>query len=80
MKIEILPHAKERMKVYGISESMIKETLENPDKIIESYGNRLIAQRKINSHVLRVVYEERNSTKVVITAYKAKSERYEIQV
>jgi hypothetical protein len=78
MKIEILPHARERMAVYGVSEDMVKETLENPDKTVAGYSNRFIAQRKLDGYVLRVVYEEKHSTKTVITVYKAKSDRYEI--
>lgn len=78
MHIEILPHARERMAVYNVLEEMVKAALEKPDKIVESYGGRKIAQKMLNGYVLRVIYEEKNSTKIVITVYKAKSGRYEI--
>ncbi|MDI6721794.1 MAG: DUF4258 domain-containing protein [Candidatus Aenigmarchaeota archaeon] len=78
MKIEILEHAKERMKVYDIEEELVLKTVENPDNVAESYNNRKIAQRKLNGYVIRVIYEEKNSTKIIITVYKAKSGRYEI--
>jgi len=78
MKIEILDHARERMDIYGVLEALVKETLEEPDSVAESYNNRKIAQKKINGYVLRVIYEEKNATKIIITVYKAKSGRYEI--
>ncbi|HLD85804.1 MAG TPA: DUF4258 domain-containing protein [archaeon] len=78
MKIEILDHARERMNIYDVSETLVKETLEKPDSIVASYNNRKIAQKKLNGYVLRVIFEESNSTKIVVTVYKAKSGRYEI--
>lgn len=78
MNIEILPHARERMAVYNVTENLVKETIENPDNIVEGYENRKIAQKKLNGYVLRVVYEEKNSSRIVITVYKAKGGRYEI--
>ena len=78
MKIEILDHARKRMEIYDVSEALVKETIEKPDSIADGYNNRKIAQKKLNGYMLRVIYEEKNSTKIVITIYKAKSGRYEI--
>ncbi len=80
MKIEIPPHAKDRMAVYNVSEEMVKAALEKPDNIVEGYSGRKIAQKKLNGYVLRVIYEEKNSIKIVVTVYKVRSDRYEIQV
>lgn len=68
----------ERMQLYEISEMQIEEALEKPDNIFDGKKGRKIAQKRINSHVLRVIFEEQTNTKIVITAYKAQSERYEI--
>lgn len=78
MNIEIITHAKDRMSIYGITEEFAKSAVENPDSVVEGQNNRKIAQKKLNGYILRVIYEERNSTKVIVTAYKARSDRYEI--
>ena len=57
---------------------MVKETLEKPDNVADGYNNRKIAQKKLNGYVIRVVYEEDDSTEIVVTVYKARSGRYEI--
>ncbi|MCD6247241.1 MAG: DUF4258 domain-containing protein [Candidatus Diapherotrites archaeon] len=77
-KIRITKHAMERMEKYGISEALVIETLKRPKVLIEGYAGRKIAQRKLNSYVLRVVFEKKRNEIVVITVYKARRERYEI--
>ncbi|MBS3057030.1 MAG: DUF4258 domain-containing protein [Candidatus Diapherotrites archaeon] len=78
MKIRITEHAKERMLRYGISEEQIEEALDTPDSIAKGDKGRKIAQKRLNGYVLRIIYEEDLNGKVVITTYKARSERYEI--
>ena len=78
MEMKILDHAKERMRKYDVNEDIVKETVENPDNEVKGYGGKLIAQKKLNNYVLRVVYEKQKDIKVVITVYKARRERYEI--
>jgi len=78
MDIRILHHAKQRMQAYNVDERMVEETIRNPDREAPGYGGRLIAQKKLDGYVLRVVYEKQNHQKVVITVYKAKWERYEM--
>ena len=78
MEITILRHARERMEAYNVDERLVAETLHNPDREIPGYGGRMIAQKKLNGYVLRVIYEKGTNTKVVITVYKARRERHEI--
>jgi hypothetical protein len=82
MDIEITSHAKERMRAYNVSKERVIETIENPTNILPGYGNRTIYQKALNSHILRVVVEEGKEIKgrIVITVYKARSGRYEIQI
>lgn len=63
MEIEITYHAKERMKTYGITENLVKGTIENPDNVMDSYGGRNIYQKKLNDYVLRVIVEENREIK-----------------
>ncbi len=78
MKIIISEHAKERMQKYGLKEHDIKDCLDNASSIIDGKDGRKIAQKNLNSYVLRVIYEKKEDVIIVITTYKAKSERYEI--
>jgi len=78
MRIRITRHALGRMRSYGISEELIEEAMKKPDSMVDGEKGRKIAQKRINRHVLRIIYEEWEDEKIVITVYKAKSERYEI--
>ena len=78
MRIEITDHAKKRMQDYNISEDLVLETIRSPDNIVETYGDRNIFQKKLNGYVLRLIVEENEGIKTVITLYKARSGRYEI--
>ncbi len=73
LKIEIL-------KKHGVevSISMVEDIIKNPDKIERGYKNRMIAQKRISeNHVLRVVYEEGEEQRLVITIYPGRRSRYE---
>ncbi len=80
MAIEITSHAKERMRKYNVSDELVRSTVENPTSTMEGYGNRIIYQKKLNGHTLRVIVEKGKGIKesIVITVYKARSGRYEI--
>ncbi len=78
MKIDITEHAKERMEEYNVSEDLVKDTIHNPDSVVEGYGGRKIYQKKLNNYIVRVIVEENKEIKRVITVYKTKSGRYGI--
>lgn len=78
MKLRITKHARKRMEKYGISEKIVQEGMEEPDSIVEGHSGRKIAQSKINNHVLRIIFEKEKDSSVIVTVYKARSERYEI--
>ena len=78
MKIRITAHAENRMEKYDLSRSLVVKSMEDPDSIIDGHSGRKIAQKKLNGYVLRVIYEEEKGINVIVTVYKAKSERYEI--
>lgn len=78
MKLRITKHAEKRMEMYEISESLVKNAMENPNSVVEGHSGRKVAQKKLNGYVLRVIYEEEKGINVIVTVYKAKSERYEI--
>lgn len=73
MTIEMIPLAKMKMEKRGIKKEMVIETIEDPDNILDGHTGRKIAQRlytdKDDKKLLRVVYEEEDGEKVVITCY-----------
>ena len=78
-------YAKEsvRRKVLSrdLSDELIGMTLMEPDSVVAGRGNRLIAQRLLpktglGKLLIRVVYEENQGEKVVVTAYWTRPKRY----
>lgn len=72
-KIEIIPIARKKLSRRGISEDWIKETITNPDQLVQGYGGRKVAQRKYmiedKEYLLRVVFEEKEESCNVVTGY-----------
>ena len=78
MEVTIRDHARQRVQRYNIGQSLVEEALRHPDNEIAGYSGRRIAQKRLDGYVLRVVYETKNYTKIVVTVYKAKRERYQV--
>ena len=76
MKVIIPHYAKERIKIYNLTEDLVKGALINPDETVKGYKGRLIAHKLLNEHILRVVYMKIEKGLKVITVYPAKKERY----
>ena len=75
--IRVTAHARGRMAKYGVEESLVRDALEKPSSLLEGHSGRKIAQKKLNGYVLRVVFKKENDVFIVVTVYKARSERYE---
>lgn len=87
MTIVFSPHAEDKLQLFRergfpISKEQILDCVKNPDKIAAGCRGRLVAQKGFDSsHVLRVVYAEREAgIKRVITFYPGKRERYENKI
>ncbi|MFW6305160.1 MAG: DUF4258 domain-containing protein, partial [Candidatus Saliniplasma sp.] len=77
-KMRITEHARKRMERYNISETMVRNAMKDPESLIDGHSGRNNAQKKLNGYVLRVIFEEEKGINVIVTVYKAKSERYEV--
>ena len=53
MSIIISNHAKERIKIYNLTENTIIEAIEKPDEIIKGYAGTLIAHKLLNESKLQ---------------------------
>jgi hypothetical protein len=69
-------HASQRLLAYEISKDEVSVCVRNPDRVLDGYKGRKIAQRSRNSHLVRVIYEE-NELIIIVTVYLARKARYE---
>ena len=57
----------------GPAEEWVRETINYPGQIVEGYGGRKVAHKKYmiegKEYLLRVVYEEKEESNEVLTAY-----------
>ncbi len=72
-KVEIIPLAERKSKRRGIQREWIEGTLSNPSQVLDGYGGRKVAQKKLlindKEYLLRVVYEDTEKTYIVVTTY-----------
>ena len=76
MNVIISNHAKDRIKIYNLTERFIIKVIKEPDEVIEGYAGTFIAHKFLNEHLLRIVYSKEKDIIKVITVYPAKKERY----
>ncbi len=76
MEIIITPHARARMIVYGITEEQMLAAIRTPERTVSGRGPRIVAEKRLNGKLVRVVYEIREQAVIVVTAYPASPERY----
>lgn len=60
-------HARQRMELRGITEAMVEETIEHPERTGVGYLGRELAYRTYPAGVLKVVYSEKADRFAVIT-------------
>jgi len=81
--IDYTRHARGKFEVlkrhgFKVMPDQVEDTVLNPEKVIPQPGGRFIAQKGITErHVLRVMYRQEGKTRVVITFYPGRRERYE---
>ena len=80
-EIHIIPLAERKAARRGIPKDWIEETITFPAQMVRGYGGRKVAQKKYmvqnKQYLLRVVYEEKEESYEVITAYlTSQLERY----
>ena len=83
-EIHIIPLAERKAARRGILKEWIEETITSPAQIVEGYRGRKVAQKRYTlqekEYLLRVVYEEKEESYEVITAYlTSQIERYWVE-
>ena len=76
MPVEYTAHAEENIRKRRLDKRLIERVLKNPDKIFDSRFGRKIAQKVIEMKLLRIVFEQKDGTYIVITADYTEIGRY----
>ena len=85
-KIIFSNHSIEKIKIlnkheFQINKKAVVNIMKNPDKIINGYKDRKIAQKIIDErHFIRIIFMEDLNSKIIVTVYPAKRSRHENQV
>jgi hypothetical protein len=69
-------HALDGAEDYNISADELLNFLIYPEEVIRGHMNRLIAHKRLNRHLARVIYEYESESIVVITFYISYVDRY----
>lgn len=69
MPIKFSEHAKENLKERYISKKRAVETVKNPDRMLASFKNRRLRQKRFGDRILEVVTVTEGSRITVVTAY-----------
>lgn len=69
MPIKFSNHAKDNLKDRYISKKRTIETVRHPDRILISFKNRRLRQRRFGDKILEVVTVTEGSRITVVTAY-----------
>ncbi len=68
MKVKFSRHAKRQMNWRGISESEVRNAILEPEKIENSIKGRKNAFKHINKKWIKVTFQEKSDTILVVTA------------
>ncbi len=60
-------HARQRMKLRGITLAMVKIAIKNPDNIGFGYGMKSLVFKKFNGKTIKVVFVQKKDTRVIIS-------------
>ena len=80
-KVEFTLHTEDKLKrlmKIGVTKEKVLEIIKNPEKVVNGYYGRKIAQGLLSEDlILRIVYEENEVEIMVVTIYPGERRRYE---
>ena len=68
MDVVLIRHARDRMTLRGITETMLMDCLEKPDAKAKGYAGREVFYKRYGDKYISVVFEVHDTTRHVITA------------
>lgn len=69
MPVILSDHAIQQIKKRNLSEDLVVEVSQEPDKILPSFRGRKLRRRQVSDKILEVVTKTEGSRIIVITAY-----------
>jgi Domain of unknown function (DUF4258) len=69
-------HALERIAQWRLTVAGVLQTILFPEEVLRGHRGRFIAHRRVQTHVVRVIYEYTERIPVVITVYYPSAKRY----
>lgn len=72
MPIVFSDHAEKQLKGRNISKKRIIETVKDPDRVLTSFKNRRLRQKKFGDKILETITVTEGSRISVVTAYYLK--------
>lgn len=69
-------HALERIAQWRLTVTGVLQTLLFPEEVLRGHRGRFIAHRRVQAHIVRVIYEYADRMPVVITVYYPSAKRY----
>ncbi len=63
------PHSEEKLHQRKLKRLQVIEVLRQPDKTVKSYGDRIIALKKLGKLYLKVIYKREGKNIIVITQH-----------
>ena len=72
MEITIIPHAKVRMKLRGITDTMVRDCLKHPDATGKGYLDRKISYKQFGENYIKVVYENGSPLRIITVMWTTK--------
>ena len=76
LKILFTFHSLQRMEKWGITQDTLLDALLFPEEVLRGHRGRYIAQKRLNGHVIRVIYEYVEGVPAIVTVYVPYAERY----
>lgn len=76
LKVVLSTHALQRIKCWKLEELEILNALIFAEEVVIGHGNRFIAHKPRNKHIIRIIYEYQNDIPKVITVYVPSKARY----
>lgn len=76
LKVILTNHALERIERWRLKEIEVLAALFFAEEVVIGHGNRFIAHKSRNKHIIRIIYEYQNDIPKVITVYAPIKARY----
>ena len=62
-------HATMRIKQRDLSIAQVEQAVLQSDRVVPSFGDRMLAQKDFSGKILEVVYRQEKETIIILTAY-----------